>query len=156
MLNNHFDIYVDGGARGNPGEAGIGVVISQGKSVVKTIAKFIGIATNNVAEYMALIYALQEALINNYRSVTVNTDSELMYKQLKGEYRVKNPDLKIYHEQIKHLMVGFTNINLQHIPREENKDADKLVNEAIDKRPVLLKKSKKKKADQDDQLLGFA
>jgi len=156
MKNNNYEIYVDGGARGNPGEAGIGIVFCQGENLIKNIAKFIGIATNNTAEYMALIYALQEALINNYRDVTINTDSELMYKQLMGEYRVKNPDLKIYNDQIKHLMTGFTNIKLQHIPREKNKGADKLVNEAINKRPVLLKRSKKKKADQDDQLLGLA
>jgi len=155
MRSNHYEIYVDGGSRGNPGESGIGVVICQGQTVIKNIAKFIGITTNNVAEYMAMIYALQEALINNFRDVTINTDSELMYKQLKGEYRVKDPNLKIYFDQIKHLIGGFSNINFVQIPRSKNKGADKLVNQAIDQRPVHLQKSKKKEAGQDDQLLDL-
>ena len=154
MCDNYYDIFIDGGARGNPGEAGIGVAIYRDNNIVKNIAKFIGIATNNVAEYLALIYALQEALINNYRNVRINTDSELIYKQLNGQYRVKNPDLKIYFDQIQHLISGFSHISFKHIPREDNKYADKLVNEAIDKRPVHLKQ--RKKAGQDDQLLGLA
>lgn len=150
-----YDIYVDGASQGNPGEAGIGVVISHGDNVVKNISQYIGIATNNVAEYVALIYGLQEALMQNIKRLNVNTDSELLYKQLNGEYKVKDTTLKIFNSIAKHLLGGFEKAEITNIPREKNKGADKLATIAIEKRPVLLKSKKKIKASQDDQLLGL-
>ena len=125
-------IYVDGGARGNPGPAGVGVVMKNEKGkTIKEFNKFIGIATNNIAEYNAVIYGLQEALIEKADEVTLKVDSELVAQQLKGEYRVKNSNIKPLFEQTLHLISGFKKVNVMHIAREENKEADKLVNKAI-------------------------
>jgi len=151
-----YDIYVDGASQGNPGEAGIGAIICKDDNTLKNISQYIGITTNNVAEYVALIYGLQEALIQNIRNININTDSELLYKQLKGEYRVKDNTLKIFNGIAKHLLAGFEKFDITHIPREKNKGADKLATLAIEKRPVLLKGKKKIKASQDDQLLGLS
>lgn len=151
-----YDIYVDGASQGNPGQAGIGAIICRGDDVIKNISQYIGITTNNVAEYVALIYGLQQALIQNIKNININTDSELLYKQLKGEYKVKDDNLKIFNNIVKHLLSGFEKSEIAHIPREKNKGADKLATIAIEKRPVLLKGKKKMKASQDDQLLGLA
>jgi ribonuclease HI len=152
---NKWDIYIDGASKGNPGESGIGVIISKNDEVKKNISQYIGITTNNVAEYMALIYGLQEALIQNIRNIHINTDSELLYKQLTGDYKVKDENLKILNGLAKHLLSGFTDVDITNIPREKNKGADRLASSAIEKRPVLLKKTKKIKASQDDQFLDF-
>lgn len=151
-----FNIYIDGASQGNPGESGIGVIICEGDNVIKNISRYIGITTNNVAEYMALIYGLQEALIQKINNLNINTDSELLYKQIKGEYKVKDPTLNLLHGLAKHLLSSLENVNITNIPREKNKGADKLAEKAVEKRPVLLKKQKKIKASQDDQLLGLA
>ncbi len=125
-------IYVDGGSRGNPGPAGIGVAIfDKNGSKVKEFNKFIGVTTNNIAEYNAVIYGLQEALIEKADEVELNLDSELVSQQLKGEYRVKNLSLRPLFEQALHLISGFKKIDIKHINREKNKVADKLVNKAI-------------------------
>ncbi len=130
-----INIFVDGASRGNPGPSGIGVVFCDDKkNIVKKLFKFIGIATNNIAEYSALIYALQEALIDRYENLTIKSDSELMIKQLRGEYRVKNENLKAYYQQFLHLSRGFNKIGLFNIDRKENNIADKLANKAIDSR----------------------
>ena len=126
-----LSIYTDGGARGNPGPAGIGVVIFDGKKKIKELKKYIGIATNNVSEYTAVIYALQEALMQKAEEVELNLDSELVAQQLEGEYRVKNANIRPLFEQAMHLISGFKKIKIKHIPREENKEADRLVNKAI-------------------------
>lgn len=125
-------LYVDGGSRGNPGPAGIGVIAldSKGKKL-KEFNKYIGITTNNIAEYNAVIYGLQEALIEKADEIELNLDSELVAQQLKGEYRVKNPSIKPLFEQALHLLSGFKKFTIKHIPREKNKEADKLVNKAI-------------------------
>lgn len=125
-------LYIDGGARGNPGPAGIGVIISDknGKKI-KEFNKYIGITTNNIAEYNAVIYGLQEALIEKADEVILNLDSELVAQQLKGEYRVKNPNIRPLFEQALHLISGFKKVDIKHINREKNKEADKLVNKAI-------------------------
>ena len=102
-----LDIYIDGASKGNPGPAGVGVVICQDGYVFKNISKAIGRATNNVAEYTALICALREALILKADKLKVWTDSELLYKQIKGEYKVKHINIKPLFEQIKHLVSGF-------------------------------------------------
>jgi ribonuclease HI len=125
-------VYVDGGSRGNPGPAGIGVVIldKNGKRL-KEFRKYIGIATNNVAEYNAVIYGLQEALVERADEVELCLDSELVAQQLKGEYKVKNAAIKPLFEQALHLVAGFKKIDIKRINREENREADKLVNKAI-------------------------
>ena len=128
-------IYIDGAARGNPGEAGIGIVINDGQGIqIRKLYKYIGQATNNIAEYTALIYSLQQALILDLKDIVVHSDSELLVKQLSGEYRVKNSNLRPYYEQFLHLKTGFNKLELRQIGREENKQADKLANQAIDSR----------------------
>jgi ribonuclease HI len=125
-------LYVDGGARGNPGPAGIGVVIlDDKKQVIKEYNKYIGVTTNNIAEYTAVIYGLQEALFARADEVELLLDSELAAQQLQGGYRVKNANIKPLFEQALHLISGFKNVRITHIKREKNRDADKLVNRAI-------------------------
>ena len=106
-----ISLFVDGGARGNPGPAGIGVLLldQKGKKI-KELHKYIGIATNNIAEYNAVIYGLQEALIAKADEVILNLDSELVAEQLKGEYRVKNKNIKPLFEQTIHLISGFKKV----------------------------------------------
>ncbi|MFH1593856.1 MAG: ribonuclease HI family protein [Candidatus Omnitrophota bacterium] len=125
-------LFIDGGARGNPGPAGIGaVILDKSGNKIKEFNKYIGVATNNVAEYTAAIYGLQEALFLRADEVVLNVDSELVAQQLKGEYRVKNVNIKPLFEQALHLISGFKKVDIRHIKREENKEADKLVNRAI-------------------------
>lgn len=135
MGEGRFFIYIDGAARGNPGEAGIGIIIKDGQSKqIRQLYKYIGQTTNNIAEYIALVYALQEALILGLKDVVVYSDSELLAKQLNGEYRVKNANLKTYYEQFLHLKTGLDRLEIKQIGREENREADKLANQAIDSR----------------------
>ncbi len=125
-------IYIDGAARGNPGPAGIGVVIQDGKrKKIKDYYKYLGETTNNIAEYNALIYALQEAHMLGSKDVKVHLDSELVVKQIKGEFRVKNEKIRPLFEQAIHLINGFDKIELKHIDRSLNKEADRLANKAI-------------------------
>ena len=127
-----ISLYVDGGSRGNPGPGGIGVVILDKKGQkIKEFNKYIGVTTNNIAEYKAVIYGLQEALIERADEVELNLDSELVAQQLKGDYRVRNPNIKPLFEQTLHLISGFKKVDIKHINREKNKEADKLVNKAI-------------------------
>jgi ribonuclease HI len=128
-------IYTDGGARGNPGPAGIGIVIEDDGKIVGEIKKYLGDnLTNNWAEYQALIAGLGELVERDYakRKLEVRMDSELIVKQMKGEYKVKHPDLKPLHMQVRELLHHFPHTTFTHIPREKNKIADRLVNEAID------------------------
>jgi len=148
-------MYIDGASQGNPGQAGIGVIIYHGDKIIKNKSKYIGITTNNVAEYMALIFGLHEALFQKIATIEVNSDSELLCKQIIGEYKVKDDTLKLLYHLVKHLLSGFKAVKVVNIARENNKSADKLATEAIEKRPVLFKKSKKIRASQDDQLLGL-
>ena len=122
-----LEIFTDGGCSGNPGPAAIGVVIKDGAKTVKTISRAIGQGTNNIAEYTALIVALQEALILKADEVSVKTDSELMAKQVTGVYAVKHENIKPLVEQVKHLISGFKKFQITHVPREENSEADALV-----------------------------
>ncbi len=125
-------IYIDGASHGNPGPSGIGAIINDdnGKTL-GNISKFIGNATNNIAEYTALIYGLQEALILRADEVIINTDSELLAKQLNGEYRVRDAGLKPLYEQALHLSRGFGKFEIRHIDRANNKGADRLADKAI-------------------------
>ncbi|EKP95067.1 tRNA (adenine(22)-N(1))-methyltransferase TrmK [Thermaerobacter subterraneus] len=126
-------LHTDGAARGNPGPAGIGVVlIGPDGAVAERIARFIGAATNNVAEYTALITGLQRALDRGARRLDVYSDSELMVRQLNGQYRVKNEGLKPLFEQAARLAAQFERVRFIHVPRERNREADRLANQGID------------------------
>ena len=125
-------LYIDGGARGNPGPAGVGVVIYDDKKKrVGEFSQFLGVATNNIAEYYALLHGLQEVINMGFEEVVVHTDSELLAKQVKGEFRVKNPDIKRLFVLALHMLKGFSKYSVSQIKRESNKEADKLVNQAI-------------------------
>jgi len=126
-------IYTDGGARGNPGPAAIGIVIkSNSGSLLKTFGRYIGVSTNNQAEYRALIAALEEAKKMGAERIKCFLDSELLVKQLKREYRVKDKDLQSLFVQAWNLTINFKNVSFNHIPRERNKEADLAVNKALD------------------------
>jgi len=128
-----LSIHIDGAARGNPGPAGIGVVIADANGiVVKNVDKFIGHATNNVAEYTALITGMEKARSLGCKELIINTDSELVAKQLGGEYKVKNAVLKDLYNKAVQLLDGFEQVKVNSIPREDNRAADKLANKAID------------------------
>lgn len=134
-MSKSINIFIDGASRGNPGPSGIGIVFCDDQNnVVKKLFKFIGDATNNAAEYSALIYAMQEALMDRYDDVKIKSDSELLTKQLTGEYKVKNDNLKAYHGLFQHIARGFDKIEIISISRENNSVADKLANKAIDSR----------------------
>jgi ribonuclease HI len=125
-------IYTDGAARGNPGPAGIGVVVKRGSSTMAEISDFIGKATNNVAEYMAFIRGLEEALVLGAKKIECFADSELLVKQIKGEYKVKNEGLVPLYYHAKSLIKKFKTFYIEHTVREENKHADQLANQGID------------------------
>ena len=132
MKNKQIEIYVDGGSRGNPGPSGVGVVIlDAGGKRLKDISKYIGETTNNIAEYSALLYGLEEALILRADEIVVKMDSELVARQLTGDYRVKDPGLKPLFERAMNMLKSFKAFEIRHIEREKNKEADKLVNRAI-------------------------
>lgn len=131
-------IFTDGGSRGNPGPAGSGAVIYQNDVEIGHVSKYLGIQTNNFAEYEALILALEAThkLLGSpvAAEVTVKMDSELIVKQMKGEYKVKHPELKKKHEKVRLLiMEAFPKIKFVHVPREENKVADQYANDAMDR-----------------------
>jgi ribonuclease HI len=128
-------LYTDGAARGNPGPAGAGAVILNADGhIVAKIGKFLGDSTNNVAEYMGLILGLRRAKAMGIKELEVFSDSELLVKQLAGEYQVKADHLRPLHEEAKALLRGFSFIDVRHIPREENAQADAMSNRAIDER----------------------
>lgn len=124
-------LYTDGGARGNPGPAGIGVVLNIGDEIYN-YKKYIGKATNNQAEYQAIIFGLEKAIENKVMEIDCLLDSELVVKQLNREYKVKNIDLATLFIKVYNLSQKFKKISFSHIRRELNKQADKLVNQAID------------------------
>lgn len=132
MKNKKISVYIDGAARGNPGPAGAGVLIlDEKKNKIKEIYKYIGEATNNVAEYNALLYALEEALMLRADEIVINLDSELVARQILGEYRVKDETLKPLFERAVNMLKGFKAFEINHIAREKNKEADKLANKAV-------------------------
>ncbi len=131
-------VFTDGGARGNPGPAGIGVlVLNEKKEVLGEVSEFIGDATNNVAEYTAVIKALEymKTIFDDTKAVQVsfNLDSQLVERQLNGAYKIKDATLKICSDEIKVLMSEFASVTFTHIMREDNKEADRLANKAMDK-----------------------
>jgi len=128
-----LEIYIDGASKGNPGPSGVGVVICRGEETIKNISTFIGNTTNNVAEYTALIYALQEALKLKAEILKIRTDSQLLHRQLNKTYKVRNENIAGLYKQVVVLLTGFRDVSVAHIPRENNKGADNLATLAIKK-----------------------
>ena len=126
-------LYVDGGSRGNPGKSAIGVVLQDERGeLLAEIGRTIGIATNNVAEYRALLTGLELARDHGIEQLQVFSDSELLVKQILGQYRVKNEGLQPLHEEAKERLKDFRRFTIKHVPREKNAHADRLVNQALD------------------------
>jgi ribonuclease HI len=136
MIPKGFDLvlFADGGSRGNPGPAGAGAILldDQGTAVAE-LSRFLGRTTNNVAEYQGLIMGLEAASKEGASSLAVRLDSELLVKQLNGQYRVKAPNLKPLYQKAQGLLRGFKRVDIQHVRREYNKEADRLANLAMDK-----------------------
>jgi ribonuclease HI len=130
----HLIVACDGASRGNPGPAGIGVEITtEDGTVVSEIARGLGETTNNVAEYTAVIEGLALAKELGARSVTLRSDSLLLISQLTGRYRVKSTHLQPLHRRARSIAAGFERISFEHVPREENREADRLANEGVDR-----------------------
>jgi ribonuclease HI len=131
-------MFADGGSRGNPGPAACGAVLydSEG-SVVREVGIFLGVATNNVAEWQGLIAGLEAAHILGAKSVKVRLDSELVVKQIRGEYKVRQPHLIPLHAKAKKVLQHFTQVDIQHVRRNQNAAADALVNQVLDMRKSL-------------------
>jgi ribonuclease HI len=131
----HLRVYSDGAARGNPGPAGAGAVLMDTSGhVVDRLGRYLGVQTNNYAEYMGLLLGLKRARELGARDVEVFADSELMIRQLDGRYQVKSPTLRPLYEEAKALLKGFPRVKLVHVPRELNASADEMSNRAIDER----------------------
>ncbi len=132
-------IYTDGASKGNPGDAGIGVVISSPDGIViREIGEYIGKTTNNVAEYTALIRGLKEAAEIGATQIEISTDSELMARQLSGVYRVKSPNLQPLYAQATSLIHHFESVRITHVMRELNKRADELANQGVKNKHIEL------------------
>jgi ribonuclease HI len=126
-------LHADGGSRGNPGPAGAGAVLAtEDGQEVAGLSRFLGVATNNEAEYHALIMGLEEARRLGCTDLQVRLDSELIVRQLSGRYRVKSPRLKPLHERARRLLAGFERAAVGHVGRELNQRADRLANQAMD------------------------
>jgi ribonuclease HI len=132
-------IHIDGASRGNPGEAGFGIhVTSPAGDEVASLFGYLGRASNNVAEYQALLHALRYALGRGARRVRVFSDSELVVRQMGGQYRVKHPDMLSLYRQARDLIGRFERVDITHVRREQNKEADRLANRALDERTSKL------------------
>ena len=127
-------IYTDGASRNNPGEAGAGIFILRDGKPHEKIARYLGRTTNNVAEYTAAIIGLEYAIKQGATQVKLFADSELLVKQLNKEYKVKNEGLKPLYRRANELIAKIGSVEVQYIPREKNKEADALANEAIDEK----------------------
>ncbi len=133
MSNERVTIYTDGAARGNPGPAAIGVVIKDtaGKTIA-TISQRLTPTTNNQAEYLAIISGLEKAISLGCRHAIVKSDSELVVKQINGQYKIKNTILRPLYQQVVQLTGKFERLSISYIPREQNRQADELANKALD------------------------
>jgi ribonuclease HI len=129
---SRFTVNVDGGARGNPGPAAIGVVLRDGGEIVEEVGETIGEATNNVAEYRALLRGIELATEHGASDLELVGDSELVVRQVEGRYKVKNAGMKELHEEVKRALRGLESWSIRHVKRAENADADRLVNQALD------------------------
>lgn len=126
-------VNVDGASKGNPGESGIGVAIfDKDSNLINEACDYLGVATNNIAEYKALILGIKLSTKYNAKRVLFKADSELMVKQIKGEYRVKNAQLKLLFTEAQSLLKKLPNWKIMHVPREENKEADLLANKGVE------------------------
>ncbi|HEX5038434.1 MAG TPA: ribonuclease HI family protein [bacterium] len=131
-MSKYF-LYTDGAARGNPGPAGAGAFICTGDGkTVAEIAEYLGETTNNVAEYKGLIYGLEKLIELGAKDVEIRADSELMVRQLNGQYKVKHPNLIPLYREALDLLRKIPSFKIMHIRREQNAEADRLSNEAID------------------------
>ena len=134
MPEHYLVAHTDGGARGNPGPAGYGVAISDGKgNKVTGLSKYLGHQTNNFAEYQALIGALEYAVENHHKALKVVSDSELMVRHIKGIYKVKDATLRDLHARAKELISQLEWFHIEHVLRGHNREADELANRAMDK-----------------------
>ena len=128
-----LQLHIDGASRGNPGDAGYGVFVTDaGGAEVASLYGYLGRATNNVAEYQALLQALRFALRRGATRVRVFSDSELVVRQVNGQYKVKHPDMLVLHGEARALLARFKDAAVAHVRREQNTDADKLANTALD------------------------
>jgi ribonuclease HI len=126
-------VNVDGGARGNPGPAAVGVVVQDADGeVLEEVGERIGKATNNVAEYRALLLGIERARQHGASELELIGDSELVVRQVKGEYKVKDPALRELHSEVKRELAQFERWSIRHVRRESNSEADRLVNEVLD------------------------
>jgi len=130
-MSKELEIYIDGASQGNPGPSGAGVVIAQEGQTVKNISIYLGDQTNNFAEYAALIFGLQEALILRASIARVYTDSQLLFRQINNDYKIKSYNLIGLYQRARHLLSAFERVEVKYIPREENRGADKLARKAI-------------------------
>ena len=127
-------IYTDGGARGNPGPAGIGAtILNDKKNLIAEISEYIGVATNNQAEYRAVMAAIKKAKELGAEELNFYLDSQLVVEQLNGNYKIKNKGLQPLFVSIYNDSLNFKKVSYSHIPREQNKEADRLANEAMDR-----------------------
>lgn len=134
-MTNKIIIYSDGGARGNPGPAGIGAVLyDEDKNILARISRYIGETTNNQAEYQAIVAAIEKAAELGAAELECFLDSELVVKQLNHEYKVKKQELQPWFVRVHNASLKFRKVSFKHIRREQNKEADKLANEAMDRR----------------------
>lgn len=150
---------IDGGSRGNPGPAAYGVVMRDGRGeVVASLKKYIGQNTNNVAEYFGLIAALDYAQTHGIRALRVESDSELLVKQMRGQYKVKSEELKPLFERAKKMSQTLEMFRIEHVYREQNREADALVNQALDEtsRPGAAAANAAKLPPKDSSLRFFA
>ena len=132
-------IHIDGASRGNPGEAGFGIHVSDAQGQERAaLYGYLGRASNNVAEYQALIHALRWALQQGERRVLVFSDSELVVRQVEGRYKVKHPDMIPLHREATALLRRFETASVSHVRREKNRDADRLANQALDEKASRL------------------
>ena len=130
---SRFTVNVDGGARGNPGPAAIGVVLRDDDGeVLEEVGETIGEATNNVAEYRALLRGIERAAARGATDLELVGDSELVVRQVEGRYKVKNAGMKQLHEEVGRALQDFDSWSIRHVRRAENADADRLVNQALD------------------------
>jgi ribonuclease HI len=154
-----FHANIDGGSRGNPGPAAYGVVMRDGRGeVVARLKKYIGQNTNNVAEYFGLIAALDYAQAHGIRALRVESDSELLVKQMRGQYKVKSEELKPLFERAKKMSQTLEMFRIEHVYREQNREADALVNQALDEtsRPGAAAANAAKLPPKDSSLRFFA
>lgn len=126
-------LFADGGSRGNPGPAASGaVLVDADGALLEEVGEYLGVATNNVAEWTALLLGLQAAANRGIRRLAVRLDSELVVRQMRGEYRVKHADLQPLHRRALALLERFEHVDVRHVPRKQNAVADRLVNSVLD------------------------